>query len=50
MTDKKNILLLFDRPQEPSFMPKGEGDGKKVFDIPNDFLVSRESKSFNTYN
>lgn len=34
---KQNLLLLFDRPQEPVFMAKG--DKKAVFDVPNDYLV-----------
>jgi len=38
MSDKKNILLLFDRPQEPVFMPKG--DQKKAFAVPPEYLVS----------
>ncbi|XP_044259844.1 phenoloxidase 1-like [Tribolium madens] len=38
MTDKSKLLLLFDRPQEPSFMPKGN---KEVFDVPNNFLPER---------
>ncbi|XP_050307530.1 phenoloxidase 1-like [Anthonomus grandis grandis] len=39
MTDKKNLLLLFDRPQEPSFMPKG--DQKKAFSVPADYLSDK---------
>lgn len=38
MSDKKNLLLLFDRPQEPIFMPKG--DQKKAFAVPPEYLVS----------
>lgn len=38
MADKKNLLLLFDRPQEPVFMEKGN---KAVFDIPDNFLTDR---------
>lgn len=38
MTDaKKSIQLLFDRPKEPLFMPKGENN--VVFDTPSNFLV-----------
>ncbi|XP_030746161.1 phenoloxidase 1-like [Sitophilus oryzae] len=36
MADKKDLLLLFDRPKEPVFMPKG--DGKKVFSVPVEYL------------
>lgn len=39
MADKKNLLLLFERPQEPVFMEKG--DQKTVFDIPDNFLSER---------
>ncbi|KAF7269758.1 hypothetical protein GWI33_017214 [Rhynchophorus ferrugineus] len=39
MTDKKNLLLLFDRPKEPVFMPKG--DEKKVFDVPISYLSDK---------
>lgn len=38
MADKKNLLLLFDRPQEPVFMEKGN---KVVFDVPDNFLTDR---------
>ncbi|CAD7091974.1 unnamed protein product [Hermetia illucens] len=38
MADKKNLLLLFDRPQEPIFMQK---EGKVVFDVPDNFLTDR---------
>ncbi|RZC40083.1 Hemocyanin N domain containing protein, partial [Asbolus verrucosus] len=38
MTDKKKLLLLFDRPQEPSFMVKGD---KYVFDVPNNSLPEK---------
>lgn len=42
MTDKKqNILLLFDRPQEPVFMVKG--DKKAQFDVPQEYLVNYKS-------
>lgn len=34
---KKHLSLLFDRPQEPVFVAKG--DEKTVFDIPNNYLV-----------
>lgn len=39
MADKKNLLLLFDRPQEPVFMEKGANGA--VFDISSDFLPDR---------
>ncbi|XP_076265515.1 phenoloxidase 1-like [Rhynchophorus ferrugineus] len=38
-TDKKNLLLLFDRPKEPVFMPKG--DEKKAFEVPADYLSDK---------
>lgn len=34
---KENLLLLFDRPQEPVFVPKGEK--KQSFEVPQHFLV-----------
>ncbi|XP_077295280.1 phenoloxidase subunit 2-like isoform X2 [Arctopsyche grandis] len=34
---KKSIQLLFDRPSEPLFMPKG--DNNSVFDVPQNFLA-----------
>lgn len=37
--DKKNLLLLFDRPQEPIFMEKGTRG--TVFDVPSEFLEDR---------
>lgn len=37
--DKKNLLLLFERPQEPVFMEKG--DTKSVFDVPDNYLTDR---------
>lgn len=39
MADKKNLLLLFERPQEPVFVEKGAN--KSVFDVPADFLPER---------
>lgn len=39
MADKKNLLLLFDRPQEPIFVSKGPN--KAVFDIPDNYLTDR---------
>ncbi|XP_045478278.1 phenoloxidase 1-like isoform X2 [Harmonia axyridis] len=36
---KKHLSLLFDRPQEPVFVAKG--DEKVVFDIPNNYLADR---------
>ncbi|XP_017466630.1 PREDICTED: phenoloxidase 2-like [Rhagoletis zephyria] len=38
MADKKNLLLLFDRPNEPVFMGKGR---KTVFDLPEKFFTDR---------
>ncbi|XP_077289769.1 prophenoloxidase 2 [Arctopsyche grandis] len=37
--NKNNLLLLFDRPSEPVFVPKGEN--KTVFDVPDKFLTDR---------
>jgi hypothetical protein len=39
MAEKKNLLLLFDRPNEPIFMPKGKE--KAVFDVPDNFLTEK---------
>lgn len=39
MADKKNLLLLFDRPQEPVFVEKGPKSS--VFDVPSNFLPDR---------
>lgn len=39
MTDKNNILLLFDRPTEPIFV--GKGDDQTTFDVPPEYLVSK---------
>ncbi|KAJ8926016.1 hypothetical protein NQ315_009871 [Exocentrus adspersus] len=36
---RSNLLLLFDRPQEPCFMPKG--DNNSVFDVPQDYLPEK---------
>nr|AII81929.1 phenol oxidase [Blattella germanica] len=36
----KDLLLMFDRPQEPIFMPKGD-DGNVAFDVPSDLLENR---------
>lgn len=33
----KNLLLLFDRPNEPVYIPKGEE--KINFDVPPEYLV-----------
>lgn len=41
MADKKNLLLLFERPQEPVFMEKGSKNA--VFDVPSNFLNDRYS-------
>lgn len=42
MANKKNLLLLFDRPLEPVFMEKGPNNS--VFDVPNRLLTDRYSK------
>jgi hypothetical protein len=39
MADKKNLLLLFERPGEPVFTPKGKENA--VFQVPNNFLEER---------
>lgn len=39
MAQKKNLLLLFDRPQEPVFMAKGTNNS--VFDVPDSFYNER---------
>lgn len=39
MAKAENLLLLFDRPQEPVFV--GKGPKKAVFDIPSKFLPDR---------
>ncbi|CAO1425726.1 unnamed protein product [Diamesa serratosioi] len=39
MADKNNLLLLFERPQEPVFMEKGENN--TVFDVPDNFITDR---------
>lgn len=39
MASKKNLLLLFERPQEPVFMEKGARGS--VFDVPSNFLSER---------
>lgn len=36
-TDKKNLLLMLDRPTEPVFVAKG--DRQAVFEVPNNYLV-----------
>lgn len=36
---KKNLLFLFDRPNEPVFMPKG--NEKAVFDVPDNFFTDK---------
>lgn len=38
-SEKTNLLLLFDRPQEPVFV--GKGDDKTVFEVPNSYLTDR---------
>lgn len=39
MAKKENLLLLFERPQEPVFVEKGEKNA--VFDVPSKFLTDR---------
>jgi tyrosinase len=39
MASSKNLLLLFDRPGEPVFMPKGKD--KAVFDVPSNFFTEK---------
>lgn len=39
MAKKENLLLLFDRPQEPVFVEKGPKN--TVFDVPSEFLTDR---------
>lgn len=39
MAKKENLLLLFERPQEPVFIEKGPNNS--VFDVPNSFLTDR---------
>ncbi|KAF7284741.1 hypothetical protein GWI33_021611 [Rhynchophorus ferrugineus] len=38
-SNKKDLLLLFDRPKEPIFIPKG--DERKAFDVPAEYLSDR---------
>lgn len=38
MSNKKDLLLLFDRPKEPVFIAKG--DDRAAFQVPENFLVS----------
>lgn len=39
MADKKNLLLLFERPNEPIFTPKGKDNA--VFEVPDNFLTEK---------
>lgn len=39
MAKKENLLLLFERPQEPVFVAKGPNNA--VFDVPSTFLTDR---------
>lgn len=39
MADRNNLLLLFERPQEPVFVEKGRN--RSVFDVPDSFLRDR---------
>lgn len=42
MANKQNLLLLLDRPQEPTFMEKGHtAGGGTVFDVPDNYLTDR---------
>lgn len=38
MTDRSNILYLFDRPKEPLFVAKGNDNVS--FNVPSEYLVS----------
>lgn len=39
MADSKNLLLLFERPNEPVFTPKGAENA--VFEVPDNFLTEK---------
>lgn len=39
MADKNNLLLLFERPNEPIFTPKGKDNA--VFEVPESFLTEK---------
>lgn len=39
MADKKDLLLLFERPNEPIFTPKGKDNA--VFEVPDNFLTEK---------
>lgn len=39
MANKRNLLLLFERPQEPVLVGKGENNN--VFDVPSEYLTDR---------
>lgn len=39
MANKKNLLLMFERPGEPVFMPKGKQNA--VFEVPDNFLTEK---------
>lgn len=39
MADKNNLLLLFERPNEPVFTPKGKDNA--VFEVPDNFLTEK---------
>ena len=41
MADKKNLLLFFERPNEPVFTPKGKENS--VFEVPDNFLTEKYS-------
>lgn len=43
MANKRNLLLLFDRPLEPVFMEKGPNNA--VFDVPSSLLADRYKNS-----
>lgn len=44
MTDKSNLLLLFDRPAEPIFLKKGEDNA--TFDLPESYWVSIQNNNW----
>lgn len=39
MADKQDLLLLFERPNEPIFTPKGKDNA--VFEVPDNFLTEK---------
>lgn len=41
MAYKKSLDLIFCRPSEPSFLPKGNSDIQRRFDVPDKFIPTR---------